>query len=467
MALRAFDEDTIVAVATAPGQGGIGIVRLSGPRAVEIAAGLFEPSGGTDPADQPSHVVRHGRVWAGGVATGAPVDDALLTLMRAPRSYTREDVAEISAHGSPETLSRIVDEAVRRGARLALPGEFTKRAFLNGRLDLVQAEAVLDLIRARGEKARRWALGRLEGELSRRLASCKSALLDVLSRLEAAIDFPDDGLEPGSTDEIRERLETLEEEVRRLAGRAEWGLAAKEGWSVVITGKPNVGKSSLMNRLLGRDRVIVTPIAGTTRDVVEDTVRWGGFAVRLSDTAGLRQADHPLERSGIERTHAALAGADLPLAVFDASAPFDEMDEAVLAATAGRPRVLALNKSDLPAAFDPRLLEERAPGEPVVSCSALAKNGLDALVGELTRRLSSPEVPPDDEAVVGSVRQRDCLERMAAHLSEARQACRTHPSPEIVAVGVRQAAVCLGELVGEIYTDELLDALFGQFCIGK
>jgi tRNA modification GTPase len=467
MNVRASSEDTIVAISTPPGEGGIGIVRLSGEKAASIAGSLFESPSGPVSA-QPSHTARFGRVIEKADGSLKTVDEALLLLMRAPKSYTGEDVVEIQAHGSQPVLQKIVELALEAGARLAEPGEFTKRAFLNGRMDLLQAEAVLDLIQARTERSRQWAVSQLEGGLSRKMQAWKEELVRAMSHLEASVDFPDDHPDTESIAETRARLERLSGEAARLLKDSELVFLAKRGFKTVLWGRPNVGKSSLLNRLTRSERVIVTPYPGTTRDMVEQEAVIGGFAVRFQDTAGIRDTDHPIEKEGVERSRKALAGADLILWVLDSSEPLNEADRIMLQELEGRPVIAVLNKSDLPSRLDAKTLASALPAAwPKVSSSCVKEEGTHALEKAILSSITRGETSLSEESVLSTARQKDLLEKVSKDLGRAIEACRQGLSGELIAADVRQALDRLGEMVGEVVTDDILESLFQQFCIGK
>ena len=463
------DEDTIAAISTPLGEGGIGVVRLSGKDAVAVADSLFESSTKKRVADQKTFTVQHGHVvLKNGAHLKETVDESLLLLMRAPKSYTCEDVVEISAHGGSAVLRKILELAVQAGARLALPGEFTKRAFLNGRIDLLQAEAVLDLIQAKTEQSRRWAASQLGGSLSRNMQGMKDELVGILSHLEAAVDFPDDFPETESIPEIKKKFHKLENEVKAMLNSSELGLLAKRGLKVVILGRPNVGKSSLMNCLIKANRVIVTPYPGTTRDVVEEEMQIGGFPVRILDTAGIQDTEHPIEKEGIERSRKAILSADLILFVVDGSKVLGEADKKLLEETESSQKILVVNKVDLPKKFDPEILQAIANKDvPVVESSCVTGNGVEALEKEILRFILGGRAQVPDETVVSSVRQKDLLEKMLLSLQNASEACTKNLSPEFIAVDVRLTLDHLGVLVGEVVTDDVLDVIFERFCIGK
>ena len=351
--LKEFDQDTIAAIATPPGEGGIGVIRLSGFEAISIADEVFQSSKKLFEKKQPSFTVQHGHVVDKSSSGKAEtIDEVLLLLMRAPNSYTCEDVVEISAHGGSAVLKAILDLLIKHGARLAAKGEFTKRAFLNGRIDLLQAEAVLELVKAKTELGRRWATAQLEGALSLKVKAMKNELMNILSHLEVSIDFPEDLIEPNPVSSMKSQWKLVEEGLSNLLSSASLGFIAKNGLRIVITGRPNVGKSSLMNCLTRINRVIVTPYAGTTRDAVEEEIQIQGFPVRIVDTAGIQDTDHPIEKEGIEKSKAAVAGSDVVLYVMDASQVWSFEDEALLRSLGDKQKILILNKSDLPRRLD-------------------------------------------------------------------------------------------------------------------
>lgn len=463
MKFKASDQDTIVALSTPPGEGGLGVARLSGKKALEIADKIFKAASGLKVCDQKSFTASYGRV----VFEGKTVDEALLLLMRAPKSYTREDVIEISTHGSAVVLGAVIQAALQAGARMAEPGEFTKRAFLNGRIDLLQAEAVLDLIRAKTDLARRWSLSQLEGHLSEKIISAKNNLVETLSHLEAAVDFPEEELDVDPFEGLRLKLSALAREIRSLLSASEMGETVRRGLTVVIVGKPNVGKSSLMNRLIGRNRVIVTPFPGTTRDVVEDEIHVGGFPIRLLDTAGIHDTEHPIEKEGIERSRKAQLAADLVIAVLDASVPLGEADKKLLELLPERKKIFAINKTDLPRYLDTAELKKCTGHFPVVEISCVIESGTKPLVNEILRFISKGNFEIPQEGVIGSTRQKDLLKKVCEDVENASDACAEKLSAELIAVDIRSALGHLGEIVGEVVNDDVLDVLFSRFCIGK
>ncbi len=442
-------DDTIAAIATPPGEGGIGIVRLSGPDALPILECIFAPAGRG--AWRPFYT-RFGRVIEAG---GATIDEALAVYMRAPRSFTAEDVVEISCHGGPLVLSRVLARSLEHGARQATPGEFTMRAFLNGRIDLTQAEATLDVIQARTATALALAQIQLGGWLAGELRRVRELLLGPLAYATALVDFPEDEVEPQDVAApLQEGLRALD----LLLATADQGLVYRQGARAALVGRPNAGKSSLLNVLLRADRAIVTPIPGTTRDTLEETANLHGIPVVLVDTAGIAETADPVERLGVARSRAALAAADLALLVLDASAPPSDDDAAISALIDGKPTILVLNKIDLLTNDERRTTNnghQISQFSAVVETSALTGAGVDDLASAITRVLLGGAAPAGDRMITNP-RHRDAL---AAHARGA--------PPDLLAVDLTAALAAIGEVTGETVGEDLLSAIFSRFCIGK
>jgi tRNA modification GTPase len=451
--------ETIAAISTPLGEAGIGIVRLSGPEAEAIARSLFRPH--RPPRQWHSH-----RLYLGHLvdAQGEVVDEVLLTLMRAPHTYTREDVVEINCHSGPGVLSRILELALAQGARLARPGEFTLRAFLSGRLDLTQAEAVLEVIQARSREALKVAAGHLEGGLGRGLRQAREALLNLLAQVEATLDFPEEAAEI-PLPVLEAELDTQRDEIQRLRDTYREGRLLQEGLLVVLAGRPNVGKSSLLNRLLNLDRAIVTEIPGTTRDLVEETIILGGVPVRLSDTAGLRPAQDRLEELGIARARERLDQADLVLYLVDGSESFPAADREALAQLGGRRGLAVVNKIDLPPALNEDDLQA-ATAFPIVRVSALTGQGLEDLKKALTALALGGGLKLEG-VVITQARHYQHLCRCLEYLGQARGLLDEAPPWELVALELQEAIRELGEITGEEVGDAVLDRIFAQFCLGK
>ena len=465
-----YSPDTIVAPATPPGVGAVAIVRLSGPRAIAIARALWHPLA-RNLADLAPR-----RLYLGEIrdpATNAPIDRAMLAVFPAPRSLTGEEVAELQCHGGVYLVRRVLTLATAAGARLAEPGEFSRRAFLNGRIDLTEAEAIADLIAARGEAGLRMALAHLSGALAARVTNLRRQVITIRAHLEAEIDFADEDIRLPSRADIVRDLESLSADLAALHDSFARGRIIREGARAAIIGKPNAGKSSVLNLLLGADRAIVTPIPGTTRDVIEDSIALGGLPLLLADTAGLRESTDPVERLGIERTRRHAADTDLVIAVFDSSRPLDSDDASVIALCAGRRGVAILNKRDLPPRLSADMLLVRGLELPLVECSALTSAGLSELRTRLTVMLSKlvgceigTTIDPAQLAI-SRERHRDALALALDALAAARRSALSAMPPEIVAVDVMAAADALGSITGIVGTEDVLDALFREFCIGK
>lgn len=455
--------DTVAAISTPPGQSGIGIVRLTGPQAIPIADSLFMPaSPGKRAAFLPSFTTAYGRICC----DGEVVDEVILTVMRAPRTYTTQDVVEINCHGGIIPLRRTLELVLARGARLADPGEFTKRAFVFGRIDLAQAESVLDIISARTEEAQRAAMRQLEGGLSSKIHELRESLLNLLASLEAAIDYGDEGLDLPSTAEVVAGCRELSAGLDELIAGAQLGRALREGLRVAIAGRPNVGKSSLMNALLRDERVIVTPIPGTTRDVVEDTVNIRGIPVILWDTAGLRATDDPVESLGVARTERAVAQADLVLLVLDGSVALTPEDRELARELRGRGMILVLNKSDLPPGFAPDEVQDWGAQAVVATC-ALTGEGIAELEQAIGNHVWGGTQPQADSVLVTNLRHRLALERARQAVWDAQAAAERGLSEEYVASDLREALDALGEIIGLTTTQEVIDRVFANFCVGK
>lgn len=459
--------DTIAAIATAPGEGGIGIVRLSGPDALPIALQIFR-SGRSLRVPDPAQIESH-RMYYGGIvdpADGNVVDEVMLVWMRAPRSYTREDVVEIHCHGGYVPVRAVQSLCLRHGARLAEPGEFTLRAFLNGRIDLSQAEAVAGIVTAQTGRSLDLAIGELRGRMTERLRPARDALVETLAFLDAAADFPDDEIPALDVDAALKRIVDVLDQV---VASAETGLLYREGVQIAIVGRPNVGKSSLLNRLIGQERAIVTDIAGTTRDVVSETITLDGIPATLLDTAGITETADVVEAIGVERSRHALTTSALLIVVLDRSQPLTDADRQVLDLVDQRldPAgvVYVLNKADLPARLDTDELP-LPPGAPLVTLSTVTGAGMD----ELKHTLHDVAVGQSEAATrpaLVTARQFDALRRAQEHAMAALEAREMGVPLDLLAVDVRAALYAVGEITGEHVGEAVLDEIFSRFCIGK
>ncbi len=460
---------TIAAIATPLGEGGIGIVRISGPRATEIALRLFRPASGGPRGMWCGDPPPARRVILGDVADpedGSLLDQCLLTRFQTPASFTGEDVVELACHGSPAVLRQVLLCAIRLGARLARPGEFTQRAFLNGRLDLATAEAVIDVITAQTAAAARLAVAQMSGALSRAIRGLRADLIALLAEIEAAIDFPEE-VEPPPDDELAARASRVRDEAESLLRSGDVGRLYREGAAVVLAGRPNAGKSSLLNALLGEDRAIVADLPGTTRDVIEEALNLDGVPIRAIDTAGIRDAAEPVERLGVERTEAQISGADLIVWVLDATQGCTPLDADRLAGIADRPLVIAWNKADAAPGRPPRPVDFGLPAAtPLVPLSALTGAGLDELRRALAACLLSGRAA-HESVVVSNVRHLEALMRTRECLDRAIDAARDGFHQAAIALDLRLAAEALGEITGESVTEAMIDQIFARFCVGK
>ena len=454
-------DDTIAAIATPPGEGGLAVLRLSGPRAFAIADQCFVPAGKRNrlPSAADSHTLQFGKI----LRHGEVIDEVLLAVLRAPRTFTREDTVEISCHGGILPAKLILDTLLLHGARLAEPGEFTRRAFLNGRIDLAQAEAVADLIHSRTELALAAANEQLAGKLSARINQLRDDLMLTLAHVEAHIDFPDEDIAPDTRDQLLARLDNGVRFMDELLRSATEGQILRRGIRAAIVGRPNAGKSSLLNQLLGHDRAIVSPVPGTTRDTIEETANIRGLPVVFIDTAGLREGTDDIEREGIRRSHASLAAAELILHVLDAGESATETDLNYFTEFAGKKRIIIRNKTDLPM----RLALPETLKAPVVDVSCVSGAGLESLKDAIKELVWAGEINTGLLQVMINSRHQGALQRGRTATRAAAEALRAAATLELVALDLREAAAAVGEIVGKTTTEDLLDSIFSTFCLGK
>lgn len=458
-------EDTIAAIATPPGRGAIGVIKISGEEAKSILQAIFKPA-------KPHPDFEPRRLYYGFIVdpeTEERLDEVLVAYMKAPYSYTREDVVEIYAHSGYINLKKILELVLRMGARLAEPGEFTLRAFLNGRIDLAQAEAIEEIISAKSEVSLKLALKALEGRLSQRINRLKETILEILAHVESAIDFPEEDIEILAPHELKKRIkEEVMAEIERLISAQEEGKIYREGLTLVIAGKPNVGKSSLLNALLKEDRAIVSSIPGTTRDFLEELATIGGLPVKLVDTAGLRETDDPIEKVGVERAWGKVKSADLVVFLVSAETPPDEETEKIYQEIASLPHLFVINKIDL----TPNYASEwedfaKSKGISSLKISAEKEIGLEELSRSIAEKALStsfgevPDVAPNLRQKMALVKAKEGLELALSELE------KKEPLPELIAIGLRSALSALSEITGEVTTEDLLNTIFSRFCIGK
>lgn len=454
-----FLDDTIAAVSTPIGKSGIGIVRLSGKDALSIADRIFVASNGLRPSQFPSHSLHYG--WI------IDIDEVLLTVMRAPKTYTREDIVEINCHSGLVVLRKILELVLKLGARLASPGEFTKRAYLNGRIDLAQAEAVLDMVNSQTQDALKATLGQLQGRLSQKINVLRKNILDILTQIEASIDFSDQEIETKSQEELLKKMNEVSFDLKELLDSAEKGIILRQGVSCAICGRPNVGKSSLLNALLKRDRAIVTPIPGTTRDTLEETLDLFGIPLRLIDTAGIVRERDLVEKEAVKRSRRCIKEAGLVLLVLDASKGLTSEDLAISRYISQRSAFVVLNKQDLPAKLTRDEAKELLPERKVLSISALCGTGLDKLEREIADFVWQGKASFNGQVLVTNIRHREALKKAQKFVQRAIKVLKTGQSAEIIALEMKEAEVSLGEIIGRISCEDILGRIFSQFCIGK
>jgi tRNA modification GTPase len=460
-----IEPKTIAAIATPSGRGGIGIIKISGTEAFSIAGTIFRKASSRMQGDFESHRLYYGHIV--NPETGLAYDEVLLVVMRAPRSYTGEDAVEIQAHSGYAVLGSILELVLRQGAKPAEPGEFTKRAFLNGRIDLTQAEAVMDIIAAKTSESLEIAAARIRGEIRTRVEAVRESLLGILTGIEAAIDFPDSVGEDGDTDDIIAILRhQVIDKLNALVRQYESARFLRDGFKVLIAGKPNTGKSSLMNCLLGKDRCLVSPVPGTTRDMIEDQLDIRGIPVTFADTAGLHETDDPVEILGIQKTKQAIDAADLILFITDISQPVTADDDMLYAAICHKKIILVANKSDLVSEdFQPEI-----PGNwnfgTAIKISALHNHGTERLM-ELIAETVTADAGDRTDTVVPNLRHKLAIDRSLEAASAAADGIENGIPSELVAIDIRDALNALGEIIGLCVTEDVLDQIFSRFCIGK
>ena len=458
-------EDTISAIVTAPGEAGVGIVRVSGPLAQNVGEALFCSASGRKLAELPSHYASYGKVV--NPVDGAMVDEVLLLVMRAPHSYTREDVVEIQCHGSHVSLRRILALTLSCGARLAEPGEFTKRAFLNGRLDLTQAEAVMDVIRAKTEASLRLAVRHLEGGLAAAIRAERERLLALIAHIEALLDYPEEEIEEVSAQQAADGAALAAAKLQHLLDTADQGKVLREGLATVILGKPNVGKSSLLNALVRTQRAIVTDVPGTTRDVIEEYVNLRGVPLRIIDTAGIRETEDIVEKLGVERSRQMLHQAELVLVLLDTSRPLSTEDKEVLTLLGAQKSLVLLNKSDLPPLWGEEEIRTLAPGQQVLRISLAAASGLEELEEAIVQQVYCGAASQGEGLLAVNVRQEALLLQAVRHLQEVGVAAAAGMPLDCLSIDLRAAWTLLGEITGDTVGEDMITEIFSRFCIGK
>ncbi|MCI1986211.1 MAG: tRNA uridine-5-carboxymethylaminomethyl(34) synthesis GTPase MnmE [Lactobacillus sp.] len=459
MATTITEYDTIAAISTPPGEGAISIVRLSGENAIATAQRLFK---GKDLTQVPTHTINYGHILE--PDNGAVVDEVMVSVLRAPKTYTREDMVEINCHGGIVPTNRILQLLLGLGARLAEPGEFTKRAFLNGRVDLTQAESVMDLIRAKTDRAMQVAVDQLDGDLRRLITNLRQEILEVLAQVEVNIDYPEYDTDQMTTQMLQEKAQQVLAKVDELLQTASQGKVLREGLATAIVGRPNVGKSSLLNHMLHEDKAIVTDVAGTTRDVLEEYVNVRGVPLKLIDTAGIRDTEDKVEKIGVERSRQAITKADLILLVMDASQPLTAEDQALLSATDAKRRLVILNKQDLPVQLD---LGDAVPEADIIRTSITTGAGVAALDTKIADIFAGGIDNSQTTVMVSNARQIGLLQQAKASLKSVLTGIAAGMPIDLVQIDMTAAWDKLGEITGDAAPDELITQLFSQFCLGK
>lgn len=459
-----MSEDTISAVATALGEGAVGIIRISGTKALSVGEGLFKAASGRALGEYPVNTLVYGNIYD---ADGSLVDEVLAVYMRAPHSYTAEDVVEIQCHGSIQSLRKILALTYELGSRPAEPGEFTKRAFLNGRIDLTQAEAVMDIIRSRSEASLKLAVRQQQGQLANVLRSLRHELLDTVVNLEAVIDYPEEDIEDVTYKQVQKNIIENISKIEKLLANAHTGKILREGLRTAIVGRPNVGKSSLLNALLKEERAIVSQYAGTTRDIIEEQLLLDGVPLVLTDTAGIRSTDDFVEKIGVEKSRQVLQNAELVICVIDGSAGLTAEDEEIISAAADKPCVIIINKSDLTQAVDILSLRQRFGEAKVMLLSAKTLQGLDIFTAWLKKYVYGSEGNLSEGAYVQNERQELLLKQALSALEDAAVATDNMLPYDCIVIDVRTAIDLLGEITGEAVQDEIINEIFARFCIGK
>lgn len=455
-------ENTITAIATAYGEGGIGIVRISGEKAKEILDQIFV---GVNEKPVKNRYLAYGRIMD--QETGDTIDEVLVSYMKGPKTYTTEDVVEINCHGSIISLRKILELVLSRGAVLAEPGEFTKRAFLNGRLDLIQAEAVIDLIKAKSDKSFEISINQLEGALSKKVLEIRKMLLELLVKLAVNIDYPDEDIEELTYKEIKKRLLLISDMIEILTSTAETGRLIREGLAVSIIGKPNVGKSSLMNALLRESRAIVTEIPGTTRDTIEEFLSIKGIAIKLTDTAGIRETEDTIEKIGIEKSKESFNKADLIIFVLDGSSELSREDREIIEIIGKRKSLVLINKGDLQQKIDTKEIEKLIPDAKVILTIATEGAGIDTVEKEIEELVYGGKVRQGESLLISNVRQKNLLEKAGESIRDAIDQTENFAAMDFLEIDVKTAWELLGEIIGETVSENIIDEVFARFCLGK
>lgn len=463
-----FIDDTIAAIATAPGEGGIGIIRISGPEALFVGEKIFRPFYKEKISEYPLRTLIYGNIVSNiGSQEGNVIDEVLVAYMKGPNSYTAEDVVEINCHGGFISVKKILELILKNGVRMAEPGEFTKRAFLNGRMDLSQAEAVIDVINSKTEKSHEIAQGQLEGALSKKIRTLRDKITAILAQVEVAIDYPEEDIEFITYNKLTESTEDVYKDVVKLYETSESGKIFREGLKTVIAGKPNVGKSSLLNLILGEQRAIVTSVPGTTRDIIEEFVNVKGIPLKIVDTAGIRETEDIVEKIGVEKSREHLNNSDLIIVVLDSSKKIDEEDIEILKTVNDKKTIVILNKTDLDSKMDVCDIEKYVSKQHILNMSALNSEGIDELHDMIEEMVFGGEVSSTSGVVITNTRHKDALYKAKCSGEDAIKALKDNMPYDFIEVDLKNMWDYLGYINGDTVTEDLLDTIFSNFCIGK
>ena len=458
-----FIDDTIAAIATAPGEGGIGIIRISGEKSLQVAESIFKSVTGKLIKDYNTRTLIYGTVVDGEKV----IDEALVAYMKWPKSYTGEDVIEINCHGGFISVKKILELILSKDVRLADAGEFTKRAFLNGRIDLSQAEAIIDVIKAKTDKAHEIAQSQLEGSLSKKIRELRFKVTEVLAHLEVSIEFAEEDVEEITYKTLRENAEDIKREIKKLYDTSESGKILRDGLKTVIIGKPNVGKSSLLNSILGENRAIVTDIAGTTRDVIEEFVNIKGIPLKIVDTAGIRETEDIVEKIGVERSKESYNTADLVIMVLDSSRPLSQEDREILETLENKKTIVLLNKTDLPQQIDIDELSKYVDCSSIIKISALQHKGIEELQDKIEAMVYKGSVKNSSNLMITNSRHKDALLKAYESINDAISAIDQNMPYDFIEVDFKNIWDYLGYINGDTVKEDLLDTIFANFCIGK